>query len=185
MRRRALDVLQEIGKTRPKILDAVEQWLRPPAAAGPSDLRPFDPWLASLLAGELAAIEPRLAALRACPFFDELAGRHAAALATAAEEVTLAAGAQLFAAGDPGDAMYVVLAGELEVVTDRDAPPRLGPGTVVGEMALVDASPRFRTVRAVSDTRLLAISRAAFESALDRWPDLGMGLLRTLAGRLR
>jgi hypothetical protein len=189
MRRRALDVLQEIGKTRPKVLDAVERWLRPPDAAAPDAgadaLRPFDPWLASLLAGELAAIEPRLAALRACPFFDELAGRHAAALATSAAETTLAAGATLFRAGDAGDAMYLVLAGELEVATDDGAPPRLGTGSVVGEMALVDASPRFRTVGAVSETRLLAISRAAFESALDRWPDLGMGLLHTLAGRLR
>jgi CRP-like cAMP-binding protein len=191
MRRRALDVLQEIARTRPRILDAVERWLRPPAAdAAPSEaadaaVTAVDPWLGALLSGSLAATEPRLAALRACAFFEDLAGRHAAALATEAAETTLAASAALFAAGDTGDAAYAILSGDLTVETNTDTPPRLSPGAVVGEMSLVDAGLRAFTVRAATAATLLRIDRAAFQAALDRWPDLGMGLLRTLAARLR
>ncbi len=186
-RRRALDVLQEIAKARPRILDAVERWLRPPGATpdAASRLAPHDGWLTDLLGGALAELEPRLAALRACAFFDELPGRHAAALATGAREVTLAGGDAAVTAGEVGDAMYVVLSGELVVETGGESPPRLRPGAVVGEIALIDAAPRAATVRATEPTRLLAIDRAAFQAALTRWPDLGMGLLKTLAARLR
>jgi len=182
-RRRALDVLQEVARARPRILDAVERWLRPPGAtaAEPDVLASHDPWLAALLAGDLAPLEPRLAALRSCAFFDELAGRHAAALVAGTEERALDAGALLFTAGDVGDAMYVVLDGELSV----EHGPTLAASAVVGEMALVDAAPRARTVRAITSARVLAIRRDDFQRALRRWPDLGMGLLRTLASRLR
>jgi CRP-like cAMP-binding protein len=81
--------------------------------------------------------------------------------------------------------MYLVLEGTLVVETGAAAPPRLVAGAVVGELALIDAAERAFTVRAVDDARLLRIDRAAFGAALDRWPDLGMGLLRTLAQRLR
>jgi len=190
VRRRALDVLQEVGKTRPKVLDAVEQWFRPPVAgaaepgAAANDLAPHDPWLARLLTGELAPLEPRLAALRACPFFDALAGVHAAELAATAAEHTVAAGAALFDAGASGDAMYAVIEGEL-VVESAAARPRLGAGSIVGELALIDAAPRAVTVRAAAATRLLRIDRDTFTRALDRWPELGAGLLATLAARLR
>ncbi|MCB9573038.1 MAG: cyclic nucleotide-binding domain-containing protein [Kofleriaceae bacterium] len=190
--RRALDVLQEIVRSRPGLIDLVERWLRPPAAIGDADadaalaaLAPHDPWLADLLRGAHAAGEARLAALRACPFFDELAGHDAAALAAEADEVAIDAGAVVMTAGEPGDAMYVVLAGDLAVEADGAEVARLGAGGVVGELAAIDDAPRAATVRAVTPARLLAIRRARFAAALDRWPDLGTGLLRTLAARLR
>ena len=84
-----------------------------------------------------------------------------------------------------GDAMFAILDGELLVETGAADPPRLQPGAVVGEMALVDDAPRSSTVRATRATRLLRVERTTFEAALDRWPDLGLGLLATLAARLR
>ncbi|MBZ0231002.1 MAG: cyclic nucleotide-binding domain-containing protein, partial [Deltaproteobacteria bacterium] len=141
-----------------------------------------DPWLAGLLRGDHAAAEPALAALRSCRFFDELAGRHAIALAADAHRRTLAAGDILVRAGEPGDAMFLVLSGELRIADSPFAPP-MPAGSVVGELALVDDSARAVTLIASSPTSLLILDRATFLSALDRWPELGLALLRTLASR--
>ncbi len=190
-RRRALDVLQEVARARPRLLDAVERWLRPASAGAGRDgarldaLATHDAWLAGLLRGDHAAAEPRLAALRACAFFDELAGRHAAALATEAEALAFEAGAVVMTEGEHGAAMYVVLEGALIVAIGGVERVRLGAGGVVGELAAVDDAPRAATVTAAAPSRLLAIRRDAFAAALDRWPDLGTGLLRTLATRIR
>ncbi len=185
-RRRALDVLQELATAPLPVLDAIERALRPPPTgtlANTADLvATVDPWLAGLLRGDHAAAEPALGALRSCRFFDELAGRHAAELAAAARRRTLAAGDALVRAGEPGDAMFVVVAGQLRLADDEAAPP-MTTGAVVGELALVDDAPRAVTVVAAGPTDVLVVERAAFLTALDRWPELGLALLRTLGSR--
>lgn len=181
-RRRALDLFQEVAVAPLPVLDTLESTLRPPAGAPDTRaLAAVEPWLAGLLAGAHAEREAGLAALRSCPFFDELAGAHADRLAAAAPRRALAAGATLFTAGERGDALYAVLAGEL--VVESNPPTTCGPGTVVGELALIDDAPRALTVRAGTDVELLVVERAAFAAALARWPELGSALLRTLAGR--
>ncbi len=185
-RRRTLDVIQELAVAPPPVLDAIERALRPPGPRDPAAraaLADFDPWLARLLAGELAATEPALAALRGCGFFATLPGRHAERLAADAVRRTLAAGEVLCTAGEPGLAMYTITAGALRV--ERGAGTSLGPGAVVGELALVDDAPRAATVRATEPTTVLVFERAAFQAALVRWPELGLALLETLAQRTR
>lgn len=76
----------------------------------------------------------------------------------------LRAGETLFRAGDPGDALYIVSAGRVEVLDGSGRSiARLGEGHAFGEMALLTGSPRTATVRAVADTDLLAIDKADFE----------------------
>ncbi len=185
-RRRALDVLQELAAAPLPVLDAIEGALRPPPAradraATAAAATTVDPWLGALLRGEHAAAEPALAGLRACRFFERLAGRHAAELAVAAGRRTLAAGERLVEAGEPGREMFVVLAGRLRLA-GADA-PAMTAGSVVGELALVDDAPRAATVIADEPTEVMVVERAAFAAALDRWPELGLALLRTLAAR--
>lgn len=184
-RRRALDVVQELATVDLRTLDTVERALRPPVAADPRARGLVDPWLAALLAGEHTAREPALAALRACRFFDALPGRHADELAGRAGHRFLAPGDVLLARGDVGDAMFVIVSGSLAVELGRDgARPTLGPGRVVGELALLAPAPRAATVRATSLTEVLVIDRTTFEAARARWPDLGLALCRGLAEEL-
>ncbi|HUQ02014.1 MAG TPA: cyclic nucleotide-binding domain-containing protein [Kofleriaceae bacterium] len=186
-RRRALDVLQELATAPLPVLDTLERALRAPPGGrveGVADVvATADPWLAGLLRGDHAGDEPALGALRSCRFFDELAGRHAASLARDASHRTLADGDALVRAGEPGDAMFVVLAGQLRLADDAAAPP-MAAGSVVGELALVDDAPRAATLLASGPTDVLVVDRAAFLAALDRWPELGLALLRTLASRM-
>jgi CRP-like cAMP-binding protein len=79
--------------------------------------------------------------------------------------------------------MFVVLAGQLRLADVPDAPV-MAAGSVLGELALVDDAPRAVTVVAATACELLVVERAAFVAALDRWPELGLALLRTLAARL-
>lgn len=79
----------------------------------------------------------------------------------------LRAGEILFHAGDPGDALYIVARGKMEVVPDRQATGApiavLSEGQAFGEMALLSGGPRTATVRAAGDADLLTISKDDFD----------------------
>ena len=104
----------------------------------------------------------RVEALQASQLFNDLLPLEKQYLADLAVQRNLRPGDVLFEAGDLGDAMYVVVRGELEVLVDSDAGQRrvavMGAPDFLGEMALIDKEPRAATVKATSTTILLAIS---------------------------
>ena len=83
-------------------------------------------------------------------------------LADLAVRRDLKSGDVLFSQGDPGDAMFVVVEGELEVIVSdggrERSLARLGAPQFLGEMTLIDKQPRSATVRACTDSVLLALS---------------------------
>jgi EmrB/QacA subfamily drug resistance transporter len=79
------------------------------------------------------------------------------------ETVRLRAGEVLFQVGDPGDALFLVQSGRLEVQHPGGSAPDLSAGSVVGELALLTDAPRLATVVARRDSTLVAISREGFE----------------------
>lgn len=68
----------------------------------------------------------------------------------------------LFAAGEPGDAAYLIVSGRLEIFLERPEGDLVlahrGPGEIVGEMAILDRRPRSASVRALEDSALVAIT---------------------------
>ena len=102
-----------------------------------------------------------------------------AALVAYCEVRTFAAGDTIFRRGDPGDRMYVVEAGEVELRFDHARPAkRLRAGEMFGELALV--TPRQRrtaSAGAASDLRLIVVDRAAYERLRGERPGLLVGLL--------
>ena len=82
----------------------------------------------------------------------------------------LAPGEILFRAGDPGDALYIVADGKIDVVEDGAKDARilaeLGPGQAVGEMALLSGGVRTATVRAKSESELLVIDKEDFDELI-------------------
>jgi NTE family protein len=102
--------------------------------------------------------------------------------------VTVKSGETLFSAGDPGDALYVVVFGRLRAVIS-DGPDgdqvlgEIGRGESVGEMGLLTGEPRSATVYAIRDTQLLKFSKAAFERLAERQPDLMFELARLIIAR--
>lgn len=101
--------------------------------------------------------------------------------------------AQLAKQGDPGDAMYLILQGEIRVrlmIGGKETIlATLSNGEFVGEISLYDNGPRSADVLANSDSVLLKISASAFQKVVEEAPDLAapflFGMGRTLTGRIR
>ncbi len=121
------------------------------------------------------------------PLFAGLEPSLRAALATRTRTVRVPAGEWLFRQGEPGDTMYVVRVGRLEVVDEAAGAVirELGRGDALGELALLTGSPRSASVRATRASDLLAVERSDFEEVLHGSPALSLALNRVLAGQLR
>jgi CRP-like cAMP-binding protein len=127
--------------------------------------------------------------LRRLPLFAEMSDADLTLLAEASRQAELPAGEVLMREGSPGGSLYVIVEGEFEI-TKRSGPGDLviavrGPGEVIGEMSLLDGSPRTATVRALQDSRLLEIDQRAFLRLVESSPTATLGVLHTITSRLR
>jgi signal transduction histidine kinase len=127
--------------------------------------------------------------LRQLPLFAGLPEEDLDRLWDMAETVAVVAGETLVAEGEPGASMYVALDGRFEVSArsgERDLVlATLGPGEVIGEISLLEGSSRTATVRAIQDGQVLKISRDSFQQFLQRSPSAALGIVKTMATRLR
>jgi len=108
-------------------------------------------------------------------------------LARRCREISLPRGKVVCRAGDEGDALYLVISGELEVWSADKEPKvisRLGPGEFFGEIALLTGSPRSATVSVAHHAELLVLDRAAFNAELVGNPRVLHTLSTHLARRL-
>ncbi len=94
----------------------------------------------------------------------------------------------VFKQGDSGDLMYLVQAGEVEVLQDLGGHENqiavLERGDFFGEMAVLDQEPRTHSVRTLSDAKLVKIDRAGFQSMLMRNAEIAVRMIRKLSLRL-
>jgi len=101
----------------------------------------------------------------------------------------LPAGEVLFWQGEAGHECYVILAGELEVILHPGrSEVRLEvrqAGQIIGEMALIDPSPRSATVRALAASHVAILGEQAFTALMQRNPELMFDMLRSNTARLR
>ena len=98
------------------------------------------------------------------------------------------AGELVFAEGSPGDALYVIDSGQVEISSDRQAGSvvlaSLGADEVFGEMALLTGKPRSSTARAATHTNLWVLYRSDFDSLVNRYPSVSLALSKVLSQRL-
>jgi len=123
--------------------------------------------------------------LKAVPLLSDLSGEQLLPVTDILQAVHIEAGDLVFAEGQPGNHLYVILEGEVDVLRGQEPVARLGVKECFGEMALLDQSPRSASVRARVDCELLAISRDDFQDLLDMHPALARGVIRVLTQRLR
>ena len=140
-----------------------------------------------LLAEPKPYSESARVALAATPLFASLSGAALESLIERLALVDLVEGDVLFRQGDAGTALYVVVDGEVAVVSE--GPPRievsrLGAGAFFGEVALVTEQPRSATIEATTTTQLLAIDRDVISSLVGEHADVLPVILRFLRERL-
>jgi CRP-like cAMP-binding protein len=129
-------------------------------------------------------------AMASSVIFGALSAGARARLAGEGRAQQLAHGAMLCRAGEPGNSVYVVLEGELEVrlssAGGRDVRIiSLRPGDLVGEMAALDGGPRSADMVALRNTRLWRIPRPALVAALEAEPKAALALIAELSRRIR
>nr|HEX4317574.1 cyclic nucleotide-binding domain-containing protein [Kofleriaceae bacterium] len=137
----------------------------------------------------LTAIE-KMMLIRQVPILSDLDAEDLEELAAIVEERRVDAGRDLFREGDPGDAVYLIVKGAVRVlVGGGDRPERtineLGPGQCIGEMAVLDSSPRSATVRAVERTRTLRVPGEGFKRVMSERPEMSAAIVAELVRRMR
>ena len=119
------------------------------------------------------------------PFFAGWTKDELAAVDRVADLVTYRPLEQLIRQGVQGYEFIIVLEGEVDVIVDGHVVASLGPGDHVGEMALLDGSPRNASVVAKNEVRALLVGSREFRALVDQVPSLDRKLLISLTQRLR
>ena len=99
--------------------------------------------------------------------------------------VPAAPGKIIFAQGEPGDVMYVVVEGEAQIMIEGKLLETVHSGGILGEMALIDAGPRSATAKAKTQCVLVPIDEKRFGDLVARQPEFALHVMRVLARRLR
>jgi CRP/FNR family transcriptional regulator, cyclic AMP receptor protein len=124
------------------------------------------------------------------PFFEKLDLEERRTLAGQIETVQYPAGHQLFAVGDPGDSLYVLTKGQVEIYFKDTTGHRvvletLGAGEFLGEISLLDAGPRTASVVVTEDMEAIKVDRQDLDALIRRHPHAALDLLAATGRRLR
>ena len=101
------------------------------------------------------------------------------------DAVSVDAGEVIFKEGDPGDVMYAVLSGRLDVIHKDAVIYSVGEGDIIGEMAIVDKSPRSATLVAAEPSSVVKVDEKRFLFLVQEHPTFAMQVMRIMADRLR
>lgn len=91
----------------------------------------------------------------------------------------------IFKKDDPGDVMYLVTQGEVDILIHGKVVETVSPGGVIGEMALLDLGPRSATATARTDCLLLPIDGERFKQQVSKSPSFSLQVMRIMAERMR
>ena len=122
--------------------------------------------------------------LSSVPFFDGFSEDDLRRVLDLSDQMEAPAGTVLVDQGDPGTDCFVIVEGQASVYVRGEHIATSGPGSMVGEMALIDHRPRTATVVADTDTKLLRFRTKAFRTLLDEMPKASEQVLITLRSRL-
>lgn len=126
----------------------------------------------------------RAALLSGVSFFEGFSDGDLRRVSAMSDEVRVNAGSVLVDQGDPGSHCFVIVEGTASVYVRGEHVAALGPGSMVGEMALVDHRPRSATVVADTDLELLRFDAKAFRRLLDEMPKASERVMTLLHARM-
>jgi CRP-like cAMP-binding protein len=95
------------------------------------------------------------------------------------------AGQIVFREGEPGEVMYIVQQGEVDILLRDHLLETVGPGGILGEMALIDTTSRSATAIAKTDCKLVPINQARFKVHVHHTPYFALQVMQVMADRLR
>jgi CRP-like cAMP-binding protein len=128
--------------------------------------------------------------LRQVSLFRSLSDKALLDLSAITIEQNIPGKTMVFKEGDPGDALYIVKTGKVNILKRTSGGvdsvlATLSKNSVIGDMAVIDDQPRSASVATVTDTVFLIITKSDFKSLLGNTPEISFQILRLMTERLR
>ena len=134
------------------------------------------------------SIDKEVEILRQIPLFANIEPVKLKLMAFASERITFQVGQSLFQHGDEGDAAYIIVDGEADVLVDTPSGPlrvaQVKRNDIVGEIAILCDVPRTATVTVTQELTTLRITKDLFFRMVTDFPEMGVEVMRVLAHRL-
>ena len=128
--------------------------------------------------------DKKVESLKRAPLFAGLSRKELVLLARLADDAELPAGRVLCKEGDRGREFFVLVDGKVDVARKGRSLATLGAGDFVGEISLLEPTPRTATVTAKTPVRFFVLTRKDFGQMLDENPTVERKVLRALARRV-
>ena len=123
--------------------------------------------------------------LKSVDLFKEIHGEVLSKVAQISEEIHTDLDQKIFDDGDQGDSMYVIINGKVSITKNKKEITLLGPGSCIGEMALLDQEPRSADAICIEDSTLLKINQIGFYELLASNDEIMKQIIKILTKRLR
>ena len=135
-------------------------------------------------------MSPLVSLLAEVPLFQLLDADERGALAHMMEQADFPAGHKIFQEGEPGDRMYVVCSGAVEMATTDKLGQKLvlstaSRGDMFGELSLLDRGGRTAQATVLEDAELLVLDRATLTDFVRRRPDAALDMMAVMSSRMR
>jgi len=135
-------------------------------------------------------MSPLVSLLAEVPLFQLLDADERGALAQMMEQADFPAGHKIFQEGEPGDRMYVVCSGAVEMATTDKLGQKLvlstaSRGDMFGELSLLDRGGRTAQATVLEDAELLVLDRATLTDFVRRRPDAALDMMAVMSSRMR
>jgi hypothetical protein len=133
------------------------------------------------------SIMERILFLQRVPMFSELPPVELKQVAAVAWENFYTEGDLIARQGETGDAMFIIVDGEVKVYAEEshEELAKRGPGEYVGEMSIISHEPRMASLQASGDVRMLCIGQKEFEGIIRERPETSLAVMRELIERLK
>jgi CRP/FNR family cyclic AMP-dependent transcriptional regulator len=123
--------------------------------------------------------------LRTVDIFQRVPYQLLAELSSRLRPLSVSAGVRVATEGDDGEELYIVRTGQIAVQHGPEVIASMGPGSVVGELAVLDPAPRSADLVATCDTDLLILDRTTLLDLMGRRPEVAADIVTMLVRRLR
>ena len=123
--------------------------------------------------------------LKSVDLFKTIPAENLSRISQITEEVQFEANTPIFAEGDYGDSLFIVVNGNVKIHKGDTELVTLGKGSCLGEMALLDDEPRSADATVTEDSILFQIEQEGFYEVMGSQSDIMEGIIKLLTGRLR
>lgn len=133
----------------------------------------------------MASGDPKVDLIKSVSLFSGMGRRELEQVAQLMDEVDVPAGKVLMRQGENGNEMFVIAKGRVSVERNGKVISERGPGSAMGEVALLSEGPRTATVTTLEPSTLLYAGHREFHSLMEEHPSLRLCILEGLAGKIR